>query len=125
MARQPAPPEPRRPSVPTPGGPMADARFPCPPLVAANPRARAYWDGYVAEGARGALQPSDMPILARLCIALALADEATDGVARTGMLVRYEGAPAPVPNPLIAVMNAQAEIASRLAQRLELSLKSW
>lgn len=104
---------------------MADARFPCPPLVAANPRARAYWDGYVAEGARGALAPSDLPLLARLCIALALADEATEGVARTGMLVKYEGATAPVPNPLLAVMNTQSEMASRLAQRLELSLKCW
>lgn len=97
---------------------------PVPPLIAANARAAAYWTSYTREGVRGGLSVSDLPLLARLCIALALADEATEGVARTGLLIRQESGP-PITNPLIGVMTSQTELASRLAQRLELSLNRW
>jgi len=50
----------------------------CPSVVQRNPRARAYWDMYLANAAPGHLSPIDGPLLPRLCVALAYADEANE-----------------------------------------------
>ena len=51
-----------------------------------NPRAAAYWGMYLASTAPGHLAPLDAPLLARLCLALAYADEATARVQAVGPL---------------------------------------
>src|SRR5690348_16158594 len=60
----------------------------CPSVVQRNPRARAYWDMYLANSAPGHLSPIDGPLLARLCVALAYADEANDKIEELGLLVK-------------------------------------
>lgn len=54
----------------------ADGPLLCPAQVAANETAKAYWAMYLANAAPGHLAPIDAPLLARLCMALARADEA-------------------------------------------------
>ena len=60
----------------------------CPLEVSDNPRAAAYWDMYLASTAPGHLVSVDAPLLARLCLALAYADEATAQVRALGLLVK-------------------------------------
>jgi hypothetical protein len=58
--------------------------------VAGNERALSYWEMYLDNAAPGSLAPLDAPLLARLCLALAYADEATERIAQAGMLVNAE-----------------------------------
>lgn len=92
----------------------------CPQAVAGNERARAYWSMYLANAAPGHLTPMDAPLLARLCIALAYADEATDKLETTGLLVKAPHTNLPIQSPYLPVLNRQTEIARKLAAELAL-----
>ena len=98
---------PVRPAVPEP--PHGD--LPCPMEVGRNPRAAAYWEMYLASTAPGHLAPLDAPLLARLCLALAYADEATAQVQALGLLVKAPHTKLPIQLPRLAIMNRQTEIA--------------
>jgi hypothetical protein len=73
--------------------PPKDGAMLCPSVVDQNERARGYWEMFLANAAPGHLMPIDSPLLARLCVALAFADEATARIAESGLLVK---APTPV-----------------------------
>src|SRR5690242_13315351 len=60
----------------------------CPQAVQRNPRALAYWTMYLANAAPNHLSPIDAPLLARLCVALAYADEANEKIEELGLLVK-------------------------------------
>ncbi len=99
--------------------------FEPPPLVAANADAAAYWARYVANATRGGLVDADLPILARLCVALAYADEANRAIASTGLLVQHPQTKLPTPNPYLAVLEQQTAMAARLTAILEPKLRGW
>ena len=92
----------------------------CPLEVEKNPRAAAYWGMYLASTAPGHLAPVDAPLLARLCMALAYADEATAQVQAVGLLVKAPNTKLPIQSPWLAIMNRQTEIARKLAAELAL-----
>ena len=92
----------------------------CPQSVQRNERALAYWAMYLANAAPGHLSPMDGPLLARLCMALAYADEATEKVEATGMLVKAPNTGLPIQSPYLPVLNRQTEIARKLAAELAL-----
>ena len=89
--------------------------LPCPLEVERNPRAAAYWGMYLLSTAPGHLAPLDAPLLARLCLALAYADEATAQVRALGLLVKAPNTGLPIQSPWVAIMNRQTEIARKLA----------
>src|SRR3954468_12435943 len=60
------------------------------------------------------------PLLARLCVALAYADEANEKLDATGLLVKAPNTGFPIQSPYLAVLNKQAEIARKLAAELAL-----
>jgi Phage terminase, small subunit len=91
----------------------------CPSVVERNPRARAYWDMFLANAAPGHLSPIDGPLLARLCVALAYADEANDKIEELGLLVKANTG-LPLQSPYLPVLNRQTEIARKLAAELAL-----
>ena len=62
----------------------------------------------------------DVPPLARLCLALAYADEATAQVQAVGLLVKAPNTKLPIQSPWVAIMNRQTEIARELAAALAL-----
>lgn len=97
-----------------------DGAMLCPRAVAGNERARDYWAMYLANAAPGHLTPIDAPLLARLCIALAYADEATEQIESTGMLVKTPHTSLPMQNPYFPVLNRQTDIARKLASELAL-----
>src|SRR5690242_13729502 len=70
--------------VPSP----ASGEMLCPTVVQRNPRARAYWQMFLANAAPGHLSPIDGPLLARLCVALAYADEANEKLEDLGLLIK-------------------------------------
>ncbi len=92
----------------------------CPVAVRDDPRAAAYWDMYLASTAPGHLTTVDAPLLARLCLALAYADEATAQVQALGLLVKAPNTKLPIQSPWVAIMNRQTEIARKLAAELAL-----
>jgi hypothetical protein len=108
---------PVRPAVPEP--PHGD--LPRPVEVERNPRAAAYWEMYLLSTAPGHLAPLDAPLLARLCLALAYADEATAQVQAVGLLVKAPHTKLPIQSPWLAIMNLQTEIARKRAAELALS----
>jgi len=91
----------------------------CPNDVMAKPRAKAYWQMYLANAAPGHLAPIDAPLLARLCMALAWADEATELMEQTGMLVKSPNG-LPLQSPYFGIINRQTEMARKLAAELAL-----
>ncbi len=62
----------------------------------------------------------DAPLLARLCLALAYADEATAQVQAVGLLVKAPNTKLPIQSPWVAIMNHQTEFARKLAAGLAL-----
>src|SRR3954447_6426268 len=102
--------------VPSP----AQGELLCPTVVQRNPRARAYWEMSLANAAPGHLSPIDGPLLARLCVALAYADEANEKIEATGMLVKAPHTGLPIQSPYLPVLNRQTEIARKLAAELAL-----
>jgi phage terminase small subunit len=104
------------PAVPEPPG----GDLPCPLEVEKNPRAAAYWGMYLGATAPGHLAPLDAPLLARLCMALAYADEATAQVQAVGLLVKAPNTKLPIQSPWLAIVNRQTEIARKLAAELAL-----
>ena len=92
----------------------------CPRSVEGNARAKGYWDMYLANAAPGHLTPMDGPLLARLCIALAYADQANERIEATGMLVKAPNTGLPIQSPYLPVLNRQTEIARKLAAELAL-----
>jgi hypothetical protein len=104
------------PAVPEP--PEGD--LPCPLEVERNPRAASYWEMYLASTAPGHLAPLHAPLLTRLCLALAYADEATAQVQAVGLLVKAPNTKLPIQSPWLAIMNRQTEIARKLAAELAL-----
>jgi hypothetical protein len=107
---------PLRPVVPEP--PVGGDGLLCPVAVRDDPRAAAYWDMYLSSTAPGHLTSVDAPLLARLCVALALADAATAQVQALGLKAPNTGLP--IQSPWVAVMNRQIEIARKLAGELAL-----
>lgn len=91
----------------------------CPSHVAENPRAKTYWDMYLANAAPGHLAPIDAPLLARLCMCLARADEAEILMAQN-MLVKAPNTGLPIQSPFMAIINRQTEIAVKIAANLAL-----
>src|SRR5690242_2256577 len=94
----------------------------CPQSVQRNERAFAYWSMYLANAAPGHLSPIDAPLLARLCMALAYADEASDKIEELGLLVKAPNTGLPLQSPYLPVLNRQtrklaAELALPPAQR--------
>ncbi len=55
------------------------------------------------------------PLLARLCLALAYAEEAAAQVQAVGLLVKAPHTKLPIQSPWVAIMNRQTEIARKLA----------
>jgi phage terminase small subunit len=92
----------------------------CPLTVQNNERARAYWDMYLANAAPGHLAPIDAPLLARLCLALAWADDAAGQMEASGMLVKAPHTGVPIQSPYMGIVNRQTEIARKLASELAL-----
>ena len=74
----------------------------CPQAVQRNERAFAYWQMYLANAAPGHLSPIDAPLLARLCMALAYADEANDKIEELGLLVKAPNTGLPIQSPYLA-----------------------
>src|SRR5690349_17189675 len=52
-----------------------------------NERALGSWNRYLANVAPGHLSPIDAPLLARLCMALAYADEANEKIEGSGLVM--------------------------------------
>ncbi len=75
---------------------------------------------YLANAAPGHLSPIDGPSLARLCVALAYADEANEKIEELGMLVKAPNTGLPLQSPYLPVLNRQTEIARKLAAELAL-----
>jgi phage terminase small subunit len=92
----------------------------CPHSVARNQRAQAYWTMYRDNVAPGHLTPIDAPLLGRLCVCLAYADEANQMIEETGMLVKAPNTGLPIQSPYMAVLNRQTELARKLAAELAL-----
>lgn len=92
----------------------------CPQAVQHNERAYAYWNMYLANAAPGHLTPIDAPLLARLCMALAYADEANEKIEVTGLLVKAPNTGLPIQSPYLPVLNRQTEMARKLAAELAL-----
>src|ERR1051325_10153600 len=92
----------------------------CPTVVQRNPRARAYWEMYLANVAPCHLSPIDGPLLARLCVALAYADEANEKIEQLGLLIKAPNTGLPLQSPYLPVLNRQTEIARKLAAELAL-----
>jgi hypothetical protein len=101
------------------GAPQAGDML-CPRSVQGNGRAKGYWDMYLANAAPGHLTPMDAPLLARLCVALAYADEANEKLDATGLLVKAPNTGLPIQSPYLAVLNRQTDIARKLAAELAL-----
>ena len=91
----------------------------CPESVQRNERALAYWTMFLANAAPGHLSPIDAPLLARLCTALAYADEANAKIEELGLLVKAPSG-LPIQSPYLPVLNRQTEIARKLAAELAL-----
>ena len=100
--------------------PPAPGEMLCPSVVERSARARAYWAMYLANAAPGHLSPIDGPLLARLCVALAYADEANEKIEELGMLVKAPNTGLPLQSPYFPVLNRQTEIARKLASELAL-----
>ena len=92
----------------------------CPQAVQRNARALAYWTMYLANAAPNHLSPIDAPLLARLCMALAYADEANDKIEELGLLVKAPNTGLPIQSPYLPVLNRQTELARKLAAELAL-----
>jgi phage terminase small subunit len=92
----------------------------CPQAVAANERASAYWSMFLANAAPGHLTPIDAPLLGRLCMCLAYADEANEKIAISGMMVKAPNTGLPIQSPFMAVLNRQTELARKLSAELAL-----
>jgi P27 family predicted phage terminase small subunit len=90
------------------------------PQIGSIQYARGFWDHYVATAPLGMLKPVDVPLLERLCVALALAHQAMDDVAKRGLIVKAGKAKVQMQNPYLPVVNRQTEIARKLASELGL-----
>ena len=75
---------------------------------------------YLANSAPGHLSPIDGPLLARLCVALAYADEANEKLEDLGLLIKAPNTGLPLQSPYLPVLNRQTEIARKLAAELAL-----
>src|SRR6195952_1046230 len=92
----------------------------CPQVVQRNGRAMAYWTMFLDNTAPGHLMPIDAPLLARLCMALAYADEANEKIETTGLVVKAPNSGMPLQSPYLPVLNRQTDIARKLAAELAL-----
>jgi phage terminase small subunit len=97
-----------------------DGVIPCPAAVQRNARARDHWDMYVTNAAQGHLAPIDAPLLERLCLALAWADEASERMEEEGMVIPAPNTGLPIQSPYMAIVNRQTELARKLASELAL-----
>ena len=92
----------------------------CPQAVARNERAMGYWTMFLSNAAPGHLSPIDAPLLGRLCMCLAYADEANERIEISGMMVKAPNTGLPIQSPYLAVMNRQTELARKLSAELAL-----
>lgn len=98
-----------------------DGAIPCPDTVVRNQRAKGWWDHYLATTAPGHLAPVDAPLLARLCLHLALADEADEKLAASATVVLSPNGTA-IQNPYLPIANRQTELTRKLAAELGLTV---
>lgn len=92
----------------------------CPRSVEQNARALAYWTMFTSNVAPGHLLPIDAPLLARLCTALAYADQANEQIEELGMLVKAPNTGLPIQSPYFPILNRQTDLARKLAAELAL-----
>jgi Phage terminase, small subunit len=111
----------KRPLRPPAGGQPRQGAIPVPDVVRAIPRAKALWTAFLRDAPPGHLAPLDAPLLGRLCVALAWAEEASEKVAETGLLVRLPVAELPTQSPYLAIANRQTELARKLMAELGLT----
>jgi phage terminase small subunit len=90
----------------------------CPQSVASDERAMDYWRMYLDNVAPGHLTPVDGPLLARLCMALALADQANEELVRTGGLMLTDAAGRQTENPCGRALERHTDTARKLAVEL-------
>lgn len=90
----------------------------CPRSVMNNARALAYWNMYLSNAAPGHLAPIDAPLIARMCLCWAMADQAYEDMEKTGMLVKAPNTGLPIQSPYMAIVNRQTEIGRKLAAEL-------
>lgn len=90
----------------------------CPTAVMKNERALVYWDLYTGTAAPGHLAPLDAPLLARMCLCFALADEAWDDMVASGKLVKAPNTGLPIQSPFLPIWNRQNEIALKICSAL-------
>lgn len=90
----------------------------CPRAVSDNERARRYWDFYIAVTAPGHLRPVDGPLLARLCVCHAVADEASEKLYEHGLLVKAPKSDTAIQNPYLGIVGRQTEMIRKLASEL-------
>jgi phage terminase small subunit len=87
--------------------------------VAGNPIAKNYWDHYIGNASPGHLMPIDAPLLARLCMCLARADDAEQKMGGS-MIVKAPHTGVPMQSPWMAIVNRQTHLARQLASELAL-----
>lgn len=115
----------RREPVPKPGALVPSSQ------IDETPHAREFWDHYLRSAPLAMLKPVDVPLLERLCIALAIARTAQEQVNKGGLVVRVgqvldkktgaEKSPGSFQqNPFLPIVNRQAEIARKIAAELGL-----
>jgi P27 family predicted phage terminase small subunit len=93
----------------------------CPPAVANDPRALAHWRKIVGGVAPEHLAAIDEWMLARLCKAIARAEEAEETMERAGMVVKAPNTGLPIQSPWLPIVNRQTDIARKLAADLALT----
>lgn len=93
----------------------------CPSNVEQDERAQTYWDSYLANTVPGHLAPADGPLLARLCIALSMADQATEIIQDEG-LTTVGASGVLIKHPAVSILITSTESARKLASELCLTV---
>jgi P27 family predicted phage terminase small subunit len=93
----------------------------CPPAVANDPRALFHWKKFVSGVAPEHLTAIDEWMLARLCKAIARAEEAEEKLEITGMVVKAPNTGLPIQSPYLPIVNRQTDLARKLAADLALT----
>jgi phage terminase small subunit len=86
--------------------------------VCAWPRARAFWEHYRRWAPIGLLKPCDAPLLSRLCVSLAIGEEAALVIAADGPFKHKPRKGAQTP---LAILRVQTDVTRQLASELGLS----
>lgn len=101
--------------------PPQEGALTCPAYLTGNESAMRHWNLFLQNCAPNHLSPIDAPLLARLCQALAWAEEAASRMGSSGVLVKAPNGGLPLQSPFMAIVNRQTEIARKLTSELALS----